>query len=207
MRPICSMGWLWLFRIGGLLHEAEHSVLMLWRGQGFMGFHHRSCSDRAVGTLVERKTRLLTLAKMEGDGAAAALEGFTRQMKRLPAFLRRSLTYDRGVEMACHPELARRLKIDSRFCDHQAPRPRGSNETTGGLLRQVLAKGPDLCQFLWLDFESIARLMNDRPRKTPGWKTPAQVRAEEIEKAASDVAGRTWVNRTLTFDRWLSGAA
>nr|WP_238382533.1 IS30 family transposase [Tabrizicola thermarum] len=172
-----------------------------------MGFHHLSCSDRVLGTLVESRIRLLTLAKMAGNGAAAALEGFSRQMKRLSAFLRRSLTYDRGAEMACHPELARRLKIDSRFCDPHAPRPRGSNETTGGLLRQVLPKGTDLCQFLWRDFESIARLMNDRPRKTPGWKTPAQVRAEEIEKAASDVAGRTWVNRTLTFDRWLSGAA
>ncbi len=172
-----------------------------------MGFHHLSCSDRVLGTLVESRTRLLTLAKMEGNGAAAALEGFTRQMKRRPAFPRRSLTYDRVAEMACHPDLARRLKIDSRFCDPHAPRPRGSNETTGGLLRQVLAKGPDLCQFLWRDFDHIARLTNDCPRKTPGWKTPAQDLAEEIGKAASDVGGRTWVNRTLTSDRRLSRAA
>lgn len=73
----------------------------------------KGASNRSsLGTLVKRKTRFVTLAKMEGNGAAAALEGFTRQMKRLPAFLRRSLTYDRGMETACHPELARRLKID-----------------------------------------------------------------------------------------------
>jgi IS30 family transposase len=81
------------------------------------GAYNRS----SVGTLVERKTRLVTLAKMEGNGAEAALAGFTRQLKRLPAVLRRSLTYDRGLEMACHPELARRLKIDIWFCDpHQS---------------------------------------------------------------------------------------
>lgn len=118
----------------------------------------KGASNRSsVGTLVERKTRFVTLAKMEGNGAAAALEGFTRQMKHLPAFLRRSLTYDRGLEMACHPELARRLKIDIWFCDpHQSAGKqspglfsdpphtwqRGSNENTNGLLRQFLPKGP-----------------------------------------------------------------
>jgi IS30 family transposase len=79
-----------------------------WEGDLIKGAYNRS----SVGTLVERKTRLVTLAKMEGNGAEAALEGFTRQMRRLPGVLRRSLTYDRGLEMACHPELARRLKID-----------------------------------------------------------------------------------------------
>ncbi len=68
-----------------------------------------------MGTVVERKTRYLMLSKMHGCTADAALEGFTRQMKRLPAVLRRSMTYDRGSEMACHPELARRLKIDIWF--------------------------------------------------------------------------------------------
>ena len=125
---------------------------------------------------------------MEGNGAAAALEGFTRQMKHLPAFLRKSLTYDRGVEMACHPELARRLKIDIWFCDPHAPWQRGSNENTNGLLRQFLPKGTDLRKFSQRDLDHIARLMNDRPRKTLGWKTPAQALAEEIAKAAASVA-------------------
>ena len=88
-----------------------------WEGDLIKGAFNRS----AVGTVVERKTRYLILSKMRGCTADAALEGFTRQMKRLPAALRRSMTYDRGSEMACHPELVRRLKIDIWFCDPHAP--------------------------------------------------------------------------------------
>ena len=171
-----------------IIHRPEEIDARLipghWEGDLLKGAFSRS----SVGTLVERKTRFVTLAKMEGNGAEAALEGFTRQMKRLPAFLRRSLTYDRGTEMACHPELARRLKIDIWFCDPHAPWQRGSNENTNGLLRQFLPKGADLRKFTQRDLDHIARLMNDRPRKTLGWKTPAQALAEEIANAAKSVA-------------------
>ena len=171
-----------------ILHRPEEVDARLvpghWEGDLLKGASNRS----SVGTLVERKTRFVTLAKMEGNGAAAVLEGFTRQMKRLPALLRRSLTYDRGVEMACHPELARRLKIDIWFCDPHAPWQRGSNENTNGLLRQFLPKGADLRQFSQRDLDAIAKLMNDRPRKTLNWKTPSQALAEEIEEAAKSVA-------------------
>ena len=155
-----------------------------WEGDLLKGASNRS----SVGTLVERKTRFVTLAKMEGNGAAAALEGFTRQMKHLPAVLRRSLTYDRGMEMACHPELARRLKIDIWFCDPHAPWQRGSNENTNGLLRQFMPKGTDLSQYTQRDLDHIAKLMNERPRKTLGWKTPAEALAEELATFASHVA-------------------
>lgn len=155
-----------------------------WEGDLLKGASNRS----SVGTLVERKTRFVTLAKMDGNGAAAALEGFTRQMKRLPAFLRRSLTYDRGMEMAYHPELARRLKIDIWFCDPHAPWQRGSNENTNGLLRQFLPKGADLTPYSQRDLDTIAKLLNDRPRKTLGWKTPAQALAEELAKDDQNVA-------------------
>jgi IS30 family transposase len=171
-----------------IIHRPEEVEARLipghWEGDLLKGAGNRS----SVGTLVERKTRFVTLAKMEGNGAAAALEGFTRQMKNLPAFLRRSLTYDRGVEMACHPELARRLKIDIWFCDPHAPWQRGSNENTNGLLRQFLPKGADLRQFTQRDLDHIARLMNNRPRKTLGWKTPAQALAEELALSAAPVA-------------------
>lgn len=80
--------------------------------------------------------------------------------------------------MACHPELARRLKIDIWFCDPHAPWQRGSNENTNGLLRQ----------FTQRDLGHIAKLMNDRPRKTLGWKTPAQALAEEVANAGKNVA-------------------
>jgi len=79
-----------------------------WEGDLIKGAFNRS----SVGTLVERKTRFVILCKMNGNGAEAVLDSFTRQMKRLPVALRKSMTYDRGSEMACHSELARRLKID-----------------------------------------------------------------------------------------------
>lgn len=140
-----------------------------WDGDLLKGAFSRA----SVGTLVERRTRFVVLGKMDGNGAAAALAGFSRQMRRLPAFFRRSLTYDRGLEMACRAEIARRLKIDIWFCDPHAPWQRGSNENTSGLLRQFLPKGTDLGKHSQADLDHIAKLMNDRPRKTLGRKTPA----------------------------------
>ncbi len=158
-----------------------------WEGDLIKGAFNRS----AVGTVVERKTRYLILSKMRGCTAEAALEGFTRQMKRLPAVLRRSMTYDRGSEMACHPELARRLKIDIWFCDPHAPWQRGSNENTNGLLRQFFPKGTDLSTISQTELNDVARLMNQRPRKTLGWKTPEEAMAEELAAFRSNVALET----------------
>ena len=107
---------------------------------------------------------------MDGCTAQDALEGFTRQMTKLPAFLRESLTYDRGTEMACHVELSRRLNIDIWFADPHAPWQRGSNENTNGLLRQFLPKGMDLSTVSQTQLNDIAKLLNGRPRQTLGWK-------------------------------------
>ena len=112
-------------------------------------------------------------------------------MKRLPAALRKSMTYDRGSEMACHPELARRLKIDIWFCDPHAPWQRGSNENTNGLLRQFFPKGTDLSGITQTELNDVARLMNQRPRKTLGWKTPEEAMAEELAACKSTVALET----------------
>jgi len=124
-----------------IIHRPEEIEARLvpghWEGDLIKGAF--KCS--AVGTVVERKTRLLILSKMRGCTADAALEGLTRQMKRLPAVMRRRVTYDRGSEMACHPGLARRLKIDIWFCDPHAHRPRGSNENTNGQLAPGLPQG------------------------------------------------------------------
>ena len=158
-----------------------------WEGDLIKGAFNRS----AVGTVVERKTRFVILSKMRGCTADAALEGFTRQMKRLPAALRRSMTYDRGSEMACHPELARRLKIDIWFCDPHAPWQRGSNENTNGLLRQFFPKGTDLSTISQTELNDVARLMNQRPRKTLGWRTPEEAMAEELAAFRSTVALET----------------
>ena len=158
-----------------------------WEGDLIKGAFNLS----AVGTVVERKTRYLFLSKIRGCTADAALEGFTRQMKRLPAALRRQVTYDRGSEMACHPELARRLKIDIWFCDPHVLRPRGSNENTNGLLRQFFPKGTDLSGISQTQLNDVARLINQRPRKTLGWKTPEEAMAEELAAFRSTVALET----------------
>jgi IS30 family transposase len=144
-----------------------------------------------IGTVVKRKTRFIILSKMQGCTANAALEGFTRQMKRLPVALRPSMTYNRGYEMACHPELACRLKFVIWFCDPHAPWQRGSNENTNGLLRQFFPKGTDLSCVSQTDLNDIARMMNHRPLKTLGWGTPAEAMAEELAAIKSTVALQT----------------
>jgi IS30 family transposase len=148
-----------------------------WEGDLIKGAFNRSC----VGTLVERKTRFVVLCRMDGCTAQDALEGFTRQMKKLPAFLRESLTYDRGTEMSCHVELARQLNLDIWFADPHAPWQRGSNENTNGLLRQFLPKGTDLSGLSQMQLNDIAKLMNGRPRQTLGWLTPEEAMAKELE--------------------------
>lgn len=152
-----------------------------WEGDLIKGAFNRS----AVGVLVERKTRFVILCRMDGCTAADALEGFSRQMKKLPAFLRESLTYDRGSELACFDALSKRINMNIWFCDPHAPWQRGSNENTNGLLRQFLPKGTDLSIASQTLLNDIARLLNGRPRKTLGWKSPEEAMAEELAKFSS----------------------
>lgn len=163
---------------------AERKLPGHWEGDFIKGAYNRS----AVGTVVERKTRFVILCKMRDCSADAALESFTRQMKKVPAFMRESFTYDRGSEMARHDELARRLKLDIWFADPYAPWQRGSNENTNGLLRQFLPKGTDLSTVSQTQLNDIARLLNGRPRKTLGWQTPEEAMAEEIASFSNRVA-------------------
>lgn len=171
-----------------IVHRPEEVAQRLvpghWEGDLIKGAFNRSC----VGTLVERKTRFVLLCKMDGCTAEDALEGFTRQMKKLPHFLLGSLTYDRGTEMTCYKELMRRLNIDLWFADPHAPWQRGSNENTNGLLRQFMPKGADLSKASQEYLNNVADLMNARPRQTLGWKTPNQALEEEFAKFSSSVA-------------------
>lgn len=155
-----------------------------WEGDLIKGAFNRSC----VGTLVERKTRFVILCKMDGCTAEAALEGFSRQLKKFPASMRASMTYDRGTEMTCYAELMDKLDMDIWFADPHAPWQRGSNENTNGLLRQFLPKGVDLSVASQEYLNHVAWLMNIRPRKTLGWKTPAEVMDAEIQAFKSRVA-------------------
>jgi IS30 family transposase len=120
---------------------------------------------------------------MGGCTAKEALDRLTRKMKKLPAFMRESLTYERGTEMACPVELSKRLNIDIWFADPHSPWQHGSNENTNGLLRQFLPKRMDLSTFGQMQLNGIAKLVNGRPRQTLGWDTPEEAMAKELEKA------------------------
>jgi transposase, IS30 family len=130
------------------------------RGDLIKGAANTSC----IGTLIERKSRYVTLSKMKNCGAGAALKGFFRALSRVPKTMLKSLTYDQGKEMARHEELAKRLKIKVYFCDPHSAWQRPSNENTNGLIRQYLPKGIDLSIYSQKDLDRIAQSLNSRPR-------------------------------------------
>ncbi|WP_436975383.1 IS30 family transposase [Nocardia asteroides] len=130
----------------------------------------------AVATLVDRATRYtLVVALPEGYKADAVAEALTRHMGRLPGPLRRSLTWDRGREMAAHTVITDALSMPVYFCDPHHPWQRGTNENTNRLLRQYLHKSADLSTFTQDDLDAIAAKLNHRPRRVLSWNTPAEV--------------------------------
>ena len=158
-----------------------------WEGDLIIGLNRS-----AIGTLVERSTRftfLLHLPRMKGHGqaptvkngpplaghgAAAVRDAIATQLTTLPEQLRRSLTWDQGVELAQHAQLRIDTGLHVFFCDPHSPWQRGTNENTNGLLRQYFPKGTDLARHSISDLAAIAATLNNRPRKTLGWKTPAE---------------------------------
>ena len=151
-----------------------------WEGDLIKGAHNRS----AVGVLVERTTRLVLLARMPDATAESALAAFTAKLNQIAAPMRQTLTYDQGREMARHRELARATHIRVYFCDPHSPWQRGTCENTNGLLRQFLPKGTDLSVYDQQALDSIADLMNNRPRETLGWRSPMQAFAEQMHRIA-----------------------
>ena len=153
---------------------ATRTVAGHWEGDLIKGARNGS----AVGTLVERTSRLVLLARMEGTDARSAREGFTKKLRHVPALLRKTLTYDRGKEMAEHERLAERLAIQIFFADPYSPWQRGTNENTNGLLRQYLPKGTDLSGYTQRALNAIAHRLNTRPRKCLNFATPLEVYAQ-----------------------------
>lgn len=169
------------------VEAADRAVPGHWEGDLILGL-----GSSAIGTLVERTTRFTMLLHLPrlvghgnalrtkngpalaGHGAEAVRDAITRTIITLPEELRRSLTWDQGAEMAQHD----RLKIDAGvqvyFCDPQSPWQRGTNENTNGLLRQYFPKGTDLSTHSAAEIAAVAAALNARPRKTLGWKTPAE---------------------------------
>jgi IS30 family transposase len=164
-----------------------------WEGDLIIGTERS-----AIGTLVERTTRftmLIQLPRMEGwgveprvkngpalagYGAEAMREALSTQMTTLPEQLRRTLTWDRGKELAQHAQLKIDTGIAVYFADPHSPWQRGSNENTNGLLRQYFPKGTDLSRWSAQELQAVAATLNSRPRKTLDWKTPAEALDDQL---------------------------
>jgi IS30 family transposase len=164
-----------------------------WEGDLILGL-----GSSAVGTLVERTTRftmLLHLPRMHGHGdqprahngpalaghgAQAVRDAIAASIAMLPDQLRRSLTRDQGAELAQHVQLRIETGLAIYFCDPHSPWQRGTNENTNGLLRQYFPKGTDLSRHSADDLAAVAAALNRRPRKTLGWKTPAEALNEQL---------------------------
>ena len=142
-----------------------------WEGDLIKGAFNRS----AVGTLVERTTLFTVLSRMADASAESALIGFSRVLNRIEAQKRLSLTYDQGREMMAHQQLTEATGVKVYFADPHSPWQRGINENTNGLLRQYLPKGSDLSGFTQAQLDAIAWKLNTRPRKSMGFKCPAEM--------------------------------
>jgi len=157
-----------------------------WEGDLIIGLNRT-----AIGTLVERTTRftmLLHLPAMEGHGeqrtkngpplaghgAEAVRDAIAASISTLPEQLRKSLTWDQGSEMAQHARLTTDVGLAVYFCEPHSPWQRGTNENTNGLLRQYFPKGTDMGRYSKRELDAVARTLNTRPRKTLGWRTPAE---------------------------------
>ena len=133
-----------------------------------------------IVTLVERHSRFTTLIKVPSKDTAVVVAALTRHARKLPAALRRSLTWDRGLEMAQHKTFTMATDVKVYFCDPQSPWQRGSNENTNGLLRQYFPRRTDLSGYSQAELDQVALRLNQRPRKTLGFQTPASRLQESI---------------------------
>jgi IS30 family transposase len=127
-----------------------------------------------IATLVERHTRYVMLAKVAGKDTQTVVSTLIKQAKKLPKELYKSLTWDRGKELTDHRRFTLATNIDVYFCDPQSPWQRGSNENTNGLLRQYFPKGTDLSLHSQAYLNKVARQLNERPRETLQFETPAE---------------------------------
>jgi IS30 family transposase len=139
-----------------------------WEGDLLSG-----AKNSYIATLVERHSRFAVLIKVASKDTAVVVAALSQHVRQLPAALRRSLTWDRGLEMAQHKTFTVATDVKVYFCDPQSPWQRGSNENTNGLLRQYFPRGTDLSGYSQAELDQVALRLNQRPRKTLGFQTPA----------------------------------
>jgi IS30 family transposase len=144
-----------------------------WEGDLVFG-----SGNSQIATLVERQTRYVMLVKLDGKDSQTVINALIKNARKLPQELYKSLTWDRGTEMHGHKRFTMATDIQVYFCDPQSPWQRGSNENTNGLLRQYMPKGIDISGYSQLQLNAIARQLNERPRKTLGFHTPAEMFSE-----------------------------
>lgn len=140
-----------------------------WEGDLLCGSHNSQ-----IATLVERHSRYVMLVKVDSKDSETVVKALIKQAHKLPQELYKSLTWDRGSEMAAHKRFTLATDIQVYFCDPQSPWQRGSNENTNGLLRQYFPKGIDLSGYTQARLNAVARQLNERPRKTLNFETPAE---------------------------------
>ena len=133
-----------------------------------------------IATLVERHTRYVMLVKVGAKDTTTVVNALIKNARKLPQELYKSLTWDRGKEMAGHKQFTLATDIQVYFCDPQSPWQRGSNENTNGLLRQYLPKGIDISGYSQAKLNAVARQLNERPRKTLGFQTPAEMFSQTV---------------------------
>ena len=152
--------------------EAEdRAVPGFWEGDLVLGKGNKS----QIATLVERQTRFVMLVRIPYDRTAERVAHLlARKMETLPDFLKNSVTWDQGKELAAHEKFTVKTGLPVYFCDPHSPWQRGSNENTNGLLRQYFPKGTDLSGYTQAELDAVATRLNNRPRRTLGFKTPAE---------------------------------
>lgn len=153
----------------------DRAVLGHWEGYLIFG-----SGNTHMATLVERASRFVMLVKVEGKDTTSVVGALKRHIQSLPEGVMRSLTWDRGTEMAQHKQITLATKVDIYFCDPQSPWQRGTNENTNRLLRQYFPKKTNLAVHSQDDLDLVAKRLNTRPRKTLGFKTPAYKLAEML---------------------------
>ncbi len=146
-----------------------------WEGDLLAG-----SNNTHIATLTERQSRFTMLVKVPSKDTRTVVKALARQVRRLPAELRKSLTWDRGLEMAAHKEFSIATDVQVYFCDPHSPWQRGTNENTNRLLRQYFPKGTDLSVCSQADLNRTARRLNQRPRKTLAFRSPAEVLNESV---------------------------